>query len=159
MEHNNNYGYLTDCREIPITFPPQHQDRQPGFEYVMDPHPTSECGKGCRKLGGKAALITGGDSGIGRAVAYDFVTQGADVAIAYYDEDRDAEETARRVQQLGGRCLLLRCDLKDPAFAKYCVDKTLACFRKLDILVNNHAMQFIQQSILDISNEQLAFIF
>lgn len=159
MEHNNNYGYLTDCREIPITFPPQHQDRQPGFEYVMDPHPTSECGKGCRKLEGKAALITGGDSGIGRAVAYDFVKQGADVAIAYYDEDRDAEETARQVQQLGGRCLLLRGDLKDPAFAKYCVDKTLACFRKLDILVNNHAMQFIQRSILDISNEQLAFIF
>ena len=159
MEHNNNYGYLTDCREIPITFPPQHQDRQPGFEYVMDPHPTSECGKGCRKLEGKAALITGGDSGIGRAGAYDFVKQGADVAIAYYDEDRDAEETARQVQQLGGRCLLLRGDLKDLAFAKYCVDKTLACFRKLDILVNNHAMQFIQRSILDISNEQLAFIF
>jgi NAD(P)-dependent dehydrogenase (short-subunit alcohol dehydrogenase family) len=159
MEHNNNYGYLTDCREIPITFPPQRQDRQPGFEYVMDPHPTSECGKGCRKLEGKAALITGGDSGIGRAVAYDFVKQGADVAIAYYDEDRDAEEAARRVQQLGGRCLLLRGDLKDPAFAKYCVDKTLAYFGKLDILVNNHAMQFIRRSILDISNEQLAFIF
>lgn len=83
-------------------------------------------------------------------MAYDFVKQGADVAIAYYDEDRDAEEAARRVQQLGGRCLLLRGDLKDPAFAKYCVDKTLACFGKLDILVNNHAMQFIRRSILDI---------
>ncbi len=91
--------------------------------------------------------------------AYDFVKQGADVTIAYYDEDRDAEVTAKRVQQLGGRCLLLRGDPKDPAFAKYCVDKTLACFGKLDILVNNHAMQFIRRSILDISNEQLAFIF
>ena len=159
MEHNSSYGYLTDCREVPITFPPQHQDRQPGFEYVMEPKPVSECGKVCRKLEGKAALITGGDSGIGRAVAYDFVKQGANVAIAYYDEDGDAEETAKRVQQLGGRCLLLRGDLKDPAFAKYCVDKTLACFGKLDILVNNHAMQFIRRSILDISNEQLAFIF
>ena len=139
MEHNSSYGYLTDCREVPITFPPQHQDRQPGFEYVMEPKPVSECGKVCRKLEGKAALITGGDSGIGRAVAYDFVKQGANVAIAYYDEDGDAEETAKRVQQLGGRCLLLRGDLKDPAFAKYCVDKTLACFGKLDILVNNHA--------------------
>ena len=159
MEHNSSYGYLTDCREVPITFPPQHQDRQPGFEYVMEPKPVSECGKVCRKLEGKAALITGGDSGIGRAVAYDFVKQGANVAIAYYDEDGDAEETAKRVQQLGGRCLLLRGDLKDTAFATYCVDKTLACFGKLDILVNNHAMQFIRRSILDISNEQLAFIF
>ena len=151
MEHNNSYGYLTDCQEVPITFPPQHQDRQPGFEYVMEPKPVSECGKACRKLEGRTALITGGDSGIGRAVAYDFVKQGADVAIAYYDEDRDAEETAKRV--------LLRGDLKDTAFATYCVDKTLACFGKLDILVNNHAMQFIRRSILDISNEQLAFIF
>ena len=154
MEHNSSYGYLTDCREVPITFPPQHQDRQPSFEYVMEPKPVSECGKACRKL-----EVTGGDSGIGRAVAYDYVKQGANVAIAYYDEDRDAEETAKRVQQMGGRCLLLRGDLKDPAFAKYCVDKTLACFGKLDILVNNHAMQFIRRSILDISNEQLAFIF
>ena len=159
MEHNSSYGYLTDCREVPITFPPQHQDRQPSFEYVMEPKPVSECGKACRKLEGKTALVTGGDSGIGRAVAYDYVKQGANVAIAYYDEDRDAEETAKRVQQMGGRCLLLRGDLKDPAFAKYCVDKTLACFGKLDILVNNHAMQFIRRSILDISNEQLAFIF
>lgn len=159
MRHNSSYGYLTECREVPITFPPQHQDRQPGFEYLMEPKPMSECGKTCRKLEGKTALITGGDSGIGRAVAYDFVKQGADVAIAYYDEDQDAEETAKRVQQLGGRCLLLRGDLKDPAFAKYCVDKTLACFGMLDILVNNHAMQFIRRSILDISNEQLTFIF
>ena len=159
MEYNRNYGYLTDCREVPITFPPQHQDHQPGLEYIMRPRPASECGIACRKLEGKAALITGGDSGIGRAVAYDFAKQGADVAIAYYNEDQDAKETADRVQQLSGRCLLLRGDLKDPAFAKYCVDKTLSCFGKLDILVNNHAMQFIRRSILDISNEQLTFIF
>jgi len=159
MEHNNSYGYLTDCQEVPITFPPQHQDRQPGFEYVMEPKPVSECGKACRKLEGRTALITGGDSGIGRAVAYDFVKQGADVAIAYYDEDRDAEETARHVQQLGGRCLLLRGDLKNPVFAKQCVDKTLEHFGKLDILVNNHAMQFVRRSILDISQEQLSFVF
>ena len=59
MEHNSSYGYLTDCREVPITFPPQHQDRQPGFEYVMEPKPVSECGKACRKLEGKTALVTG----------------------------------------------------------------------------------------------------
>lgn len=159
MEHNSNYGYLTDCRQVPITFPPQHQDRQPGLEYVMEPQPASECGKACRKLEGKTALITGGDSGIGRAVAYNFVKQGADVAIVYYCEDKDAEETAGRIRQLGGRCLLLRGDLKNSDFAKYCVDKVLADWGKLDVLVNNHAMQFIRRSILDISSEQLSFIF
>ena len=128
MEHNSSYGYLTDCREVPITFPPQHQDRQPGFEYVMEPKPVSECGKACRKLEGKTALVTGGDSGIGRAVAYDYVKQGANVAIAYYDEDRDAEETAKRVQQMGGRCLLLRGDLKDPAFAKFFQNNVFSFF-------------------------------
>ena len=111
---------IADFKTPPSCFPPQHQTRQPGLEYVMEPRPVSECAPVCRKLEGRTALITGGDSGIGRAVAYDFVKQGADVAIAYYDEDRDAEEAARRVQQLGGRCLLLRGDLKDPAFAKYC---------------------------------------
>lgn len=74
MEHGK-YGYLTDCQEVPITFPPQHQNRQPGFEYVMEPPPVSECGKMSRKLEGKVSLITGGDSGISRAVAYDFVKQ------------------------------------------------------------------------------------
>lgn len=158
MEHDY-YGYLTGCRQLPISFPPQHQDRQPGLEYVMEPRPVSECGKPCRKLEGKIALITGGDSGIGRAVAYDFVKQGANVTIVYYDEDRDAEETAKRLGQLGGHCLLLRGDLKDPAFARYCVDRTLSRWGKLDVLVNNHAMQFIRRSILDISSEQLSFIF
>ena len=159
MEQISSYGHLTDCHEVPITFPPQHQIRQPGFEYAMKPQPVSECGKTCRKLENKVALITGGDSGIGRAVAYDFTKEGADVALVYYDEDRDAEETARHVQQLGGRCLLLRGDLKNPAFAKQCVDKTLEHFGKLDILVNNHAMQFVRRSILDISQEQLSFVF
>ena len=159
MEQISSYGHLTDCKEVPITFPPQHQIRQPGFEYAMKPQPVSECGKTCRKLENKVTLITGGDSGIGRAVAYDFTREGADVALVYYDEDRDAEETARHVQQLGGRCLLLRGDLKNPAFAKQCVDKTLEHFGGLDILVNNHAMQFVRRSILDISQEQLSFVF
>ena len=159
MEQISSYGNLTDCQEVPITFPSQHQIRQPGFEYAMKPQPVSECGRTCRKLENKVAVISGGDSGIGRAVAYDFTKEGADVALVYYDEDRDAEETARHVQQLGGRCLLLRGDLKNPAFAKQCVDKTLEHFGKLDILVNNHAMQFVRRSILDISQEQLSFVF
>lgn len=89
-------------------FPPQHQDRQPGLEYLMEPVPLSECGRTGRRLEGKAALITGGDSGIGRAVAYDFVREGASVAIVYYNEERDAKDTAERIRQLGGQPLLLR---------------------------------------------------
>lgn len=142
-----------------FAFPPQHQNRQPGFEYVMQPVPTSECGKQYKKLENKVALITGGDSGIGRAVAYDFVKEGAAVAIVYYDEEVDARETFERIKQLGGKCLLICGDLKDPGFAEYCVDKTVEYFGKLDILVNNHAMQFIHRSILDIPHEELEFIF
>ena len=97
--------------------------------------------------------------GIGRAVAYDFVKEGASVVIVYYDEKRDAKETAERIEELGGRALLLCGDLKEPSFAKYCVDKTVSHFGKLDILVNNHAVQFVQRSILDISQEQLEFTF
>ncbi len=140
-------------------FPPQHQDRQPGLEYLMEPVPVSECGRTGRRLEGKAALITGGDSGIGRAVAYDFVREGASVAIVYYNEERDAKDTAERIRQLGGKPLLLRGDLKEPEFAGYCVEKTVQCFGGLDILVNNHAVQFVQRSILDISHEQLEFTF
>ena len=81
------------------------------------------------------------------------------MALVYYDEDTDADETAQRIKQLGGRCLLLRGDLKDPDFAKSCVERTVACFGKLDILVNNHGVQIIRHSILDIPPEQLTFIF
>lgn len=140
-------------------FPPQHQNRQPGLEYIMDPLPVSECGKTYPKLKDKAALITGGDSGIGRAVAYDYVKQGASVAIVYYNEEVDARETYERIGELGGSALLIRGDLKDPGFARYCVEETIECFGKLDVLVNNHAVQFVQRSILDITHEQLEFTF
>lgn len=155
----HNYGYITDCTEIPIAFPPQHQNEQPGLEYLMEPQPVSECTKNCCKLENRVALITGGDSGIGRAVAYDFVKEGATVAIVYLDEERDACETSKRIEELGGKYLLLHGDLKNPDFAKHCVEKTINCFGRLDILVNNHAFQFVQRSILDISHEQLEFIF
>lgn len=160
MNQNQNRNCnLPNCGNVPLSFPPQHQNRQPGLEYVMNPRPISECCKPCKKLENKVALITGGDSGIGRAVAYDFVKEGADVAIVYYDEDKDVAETAARIKELGGKCLLMQGDLKNPEFAKMCVDKTVECFGKLDILVNNHAVQFIQRSILDISHEQLEFTF
>lgn len=159
MDLKNDHENMTDCGRDLTSFPPQHQNRQPGFEYVMDPVPVSECNKKHRRLEDKTALITGGDSGIGRAVAYDFVKEGASVAIVYYDEEKDAAETADRIRQLGGSVLLMRGDLKDPDFAKHCVEKTMRSYGKLDILVNNHAVQFIQRSILDISHEQLEFTF
>lgn len=160
MNHNTKKNRnASDCNNVPLAFPPQHQNRQPGFEYVMNPRPMSECCDPCRKLENKVALITGGDSGIGRAVAYDFVKEGADVVIVYYDEDRDAKETAEKIKQLGGRCLLIQGDLKNPDFAKMCVNKTIEIFGKLDVLVNNHAVQFVKRSIIDISREQLEFTF
>lgn len=159
MNQNSKYGQFKECEDIPLSFPPQHQNRQPGFEYVMDPRPISECGRCAKKLENKVAIITGGDSGIGRAVAYDFVKEGAAVAIIYYDEKCDAKETAARIEELGGRCLLIKGDLKCRDFTKKCVRDTIECFGKIDVLVNNHAVQFIQHSILDICPEQLNFVF
>lgn len=152
---NDNCG--TD--KFPISFPPQHQNRQPGIQNIMNPLPVSERPACAKKLEGKAALITGGDSGIGRAVAYDFVKEGAAVALAYYDEETDALDTQARIKQLGGQCILLKGDLKDPEFAKCCVEKTVETFGHLDILVNNHAVQYIRRSILDISQAQLELVF
>lgn len=159
MNIQNNYYKDGNHCSFPVGFPPQHQDEQPGLEYIMRPLPMSQCCKPCRKLENKSALITGGDSGIGRAVAYDFVKEGARVAIVYLDEDRDAEETAEEIRTMGGECILLKGDLKDPEFAKACVERTINCFGTLDILINNHAFQFVQRSILDISHQQLEFIF
>ncbi len=145
--------------DFPGIFPPQHQDEQPGLEYLMDPRPVAERPARPRRLEGKAALITGGDSGIGRAVAYAFAREGADVVIACYDEERDAAETAARVRELGRRCLVLAGDLKDPDQARRCVEETVRFCGKLDILVNNHAVQFVRRSILDISPQQLSLVF
>lgn len=159
MQQKDQYGYMRECENIPFTFPPQHQDKQPGLEYIMEPRPISER-KGCRrKLENKVAIITGGDSGIGRAVAYDFVREGAMVVLVYYDEECDAKETEERICQLGGSCLLMRGDLKDICFVQECIDRTLEFYGKIDILVNNHAVQFLQDSILDISPEQLNLVF
>ncbi len=154
-----NLAPKTSCEKMPNAFPSQHQNRQPGMEYIMKPVPVSECNRQCRKLEGKIAIISGGDSGIGRAVAYDFVKEGASVAIVYYDEDKDAEDTSERIRQLGGCCLLIKGDLKNPEIARDCVQKTIERFGGLDILVNNHAFQFVQRSILDISHKQLELIF
>ncbi len=155
----DRYGYMQECEKIPFSFPPQHQDKQPGLEYIMKPQPVSERTQCGRKLENKVAVITGGDSGIGRAVAYDFVKEGAAVALVYYDEERDAGQTEERIRQLGGKCLLIRGNLQERCFAQECIRRTLECFGRIDILVNNHAVQFLQDSILDISPEQLQLVF
>ncbi len=137
--------------------PPQHQDRQPGLESEMDPPPRSDdpARKGSGKLDGRVALITGGDSGIGRAVAILFAREGADVAIAYYDEHGDAEETRRLVEREGRRCVTLAGDVGRSAFCEEAVRKTIEAFGKLDILVNNAAEQHPVEKFEQISDEQL----
>lgn len=138
-------------------FPPQHQGQQPGIEAQMNPRPAFEDMnyKPAGKLLGKTALITGGDSGIGRAVAVYYAKEGADVSIVYLNEHQDAEETKRQVEQEGRRCLLISGDIGDEHFCRKAVEETVNTLGKLDILVNNAAEQHSQNSIENISAAQL----
>ncbi|PZE21608.1 SDR family oxidoreductase [Paenibacillus xerothermodurans] len=138
-------------------FPPQHQDRQPGIEANMTPKPDFEKKdyKGSGKLSGKAAIITGGDSGIGRAVAVAFAKEGADVAIMYLNEHVDAEETKRQIQQEGRRCETIAGDIGDERFCGEAVEQVVQAFGRLDVVVNNAAEQYPKKNILDISADQL----
>ena len=137
--------------------PAQHQDRQPGFETEMEPRPDLQgnLAGASQRLPGKAALITGGDSGIGRAIAVAFAKEGADVAISYLDEHEDAEETKQLVEKEGRKCLLIAGDIGDEAFCKQVISKVVEEFGKLDVLVNNAAEQHVQESLKDITAEQL----
>ena len=134
----------------------QTQDRQAGRETAMRPRPRSDdLGyAGANKLRGRVPLITGGDSGIGRAVAISFAKEGADVAVVYLVEDRDAKETQALVEKYRARCLLLRGDVGKPGFCKQVVRKTIRRFGRLDILVNNAGEQQ-QESIEKITPGQL----
>lgn len=140
---------------------PQKQDKQPGIEAEMNPRPEyiKDTYKAAGKLKGKIALITGGDSGIGRAVSVHFAEEGADIAIVYLDEDTDAEETKSLVETAGRKCLLIKGDVKDASFCKTAVEKTVAQFGKLNILVNNAGMQFPQKNVANITEEQLETTF
>lgn len=151
------FGTKTQSTKIPIAFQPQQQLCQPGSEYTMSPRPISENKNyiGSEKLKGKVALITGGDSGIGRAVAYAFAKEKASIAISYLNEHHDAEETASRIKKLGGKCILLPGDLRNESHSCEIVKKVIKNFGNIDILVNNHAVQFPKTSILDITAEQL----
>ncbi|SFL75157.1 NAD(P)-dependent dehydrogenase, short-chain alcohol dehydrogenase family [Paenibacillus sp. 1_12] len=139
------------------TMPPQHQNRQPGLESQMTPQPDSvdRNYKGSGKLQGKVAIVTGGDSGIGKAAAVCYAIEGADVVIVYLNEHSDAEETKRLIEKEGRRCLLMAGDVGQEAFCQEVVRKSIETFGKLDILVNNAAEQHPQESIEQITQEQL----
>ncbi len=137
--------------------PPQHQRQQPGREHKMKPRPRAEDEKhrGSGKLQDKVAIITGGDSGIGRAVAIAFAKEGADVSVVYLEERKDANETRRLVEEHGSKCLLIEGDVGQEDFCRKAIDQTVKTFGRIDILVNNAAEQHPQDSIEEISEKQL----
>jgi NAD(P)-dependent dehydrogenase (short-subunit alcohol dehydrogenase family) len=136
--------------------PRQTQARQPGLETEMKPRPVSDRPeKPEGRLAGKVALITGGDSGIGRAVAIAFAQEGADVVVGYLDEHKDAHETRERVEELGRRCVLFAGDIGRTAVCRRIVDTAVREFGRLDIVVNNAAEQHPKKSLAQISDEQL----
>ena len=147
---------LTD-RPSPSDLPAQSQDRQPGIEAEMDPAPRviRDDWRGSGKLDGKVALVTGGDSGIGRAVAVLFAREGADVAVVYLDEDGDAAETKRMVEAEGRRCLPVAADVQDEDACRDAVQQTVDTLGGLNVLVNNAAWQRPQKSLADITADQL----
>jgi NAD(P)-dependent dehydrogenase (short-subunit alcohol dehydrogenase family) len=139
------------------TRPAQQQKKQPGEQHRMKPAPVTEREdyRGSGKLQGKVAVVTGGDSGIGRAVSVLFAQEGANVAILYLDEHRDAQQTRDRLERVGRSSLALAGDVGDPAFCRDAVAKTVEAFGRVDILVNNAAEQHAYDSILDITPQQL----
>lgn len=135
----------------------QNQPRQPGKEFIMDPPPEfiKKNYRGNGLLLGKVAVITGGDSGIGRAVAILFAEEGADCVIAYLGEDEDAKKTKQEIEKRGRSALLLNGDVSNSGHCKSIVERTIKEYGRLDILVNNAAVQFPQDSLTEISDEQL----
>ncbi|MDD3304322.1 MAG: SDR family oxidoreductase [Clostridia bacterium] len=143
--------------QIPIQFPKQTQESQPGIEQAIHPLPifdNTEQERG-NKLQNKVALITGGDSGIGKAVAILFAKQGCDIALSYLEENEDANVTKKCIEDYGRRCLLLPGDLRQEETSKNIITKVINEYHKIDILVNNCAFQMPQNSLLDITTEQL----
>lgn len=139
-----------------MTFPKQKQS-PPGKEHKMIPEPEviRDNYKGSEKLNNKVALITGGDSGIGRSVAVHFAREGADCVIVYLSEDKDANDTKELIEKEGRKCLLIKGDISDDSFCKSCIAQTIQEFGKLDILVNNAAEQSPKESLESITSKQI----
>ena len=160
---NNYYKYYGDkgikSTVYNILAPEQSQPRQPGFEYVMSPLPIFDDSsyQGSGKLKDKVAIVTGGDSGLGRACVIAYVKEGAKVVIPYYDEEKDANDTKNYIDSLGGECLLLKGAITSHSFCKEIVKKTLERFGKIDILVNNAAVQYQQDTLDSITDEQFDY--
>ena len=150
-------GFKDENVRTPITFVAQHQNIQPGMEYEMKPNPIFEDPNyvPSSKLKDKVVIISGGDSGIGRAVSILFAKEGANIVISYLNEHDDANLTKKIIESYGRKCILVPGDLRDENLSSYIVDVTLNTFGKIDILINNCGVQFPQNSILDISNQQL----
>ena len=157
---NNYYNYF-DKLGIKSTLynimaPAQSQDEQPGMEYLMKPLPIFDNPNyiGSNKLKDKVAIITGGDSGLGRAASIAFTKEGAKIVIVYYNEHKDAQDTKKYIESLGGDCLLIQGDLSEHIFCKEVVKKTINKYGKIDILVNNAGVQYQQDKLENISDEQ-----
>jgi len=139
------------------TFPPQHQEQHPGIQAEMNPKPVDEDPnyKASGKLQDKVAVITGGDSGIGRAVGYAFAKEGADIAFAYLEEHQDAEETLNKIKDIGRKAIAVPGDIGDPGFCNSFVGQAIDEFGKIDILVNNAAEQYYHENIEEIPTEEI----
>lgn len=160
-DYNSYLGFKEVCQQVPVQFPPQHQPVQPGLETLMVPKPVFNNPNyiGTGKLKDKAALVTGGDSGIGRAVSLAFAKEGADISIVYYDEHEDAQITKSYIEAQGRKCILISGDVRDQLFCQNAVSETVSAFGGLDVLVNNAGVQFPQKGIEDISVEQMVLTF
>lgn len=148
---------MSNSITCPKTVPPQKQDKQPGVEKLMNPVPIYEDVEymGTGKLKDKVAIITGGDSGIGKAIAIAYAKEGAKLAIIYLNEHEDAMETKKIIEEKGSSCLLIAGDIGDEQFCKDTISKIINEYNKIDILVNNAGEQHPQNSIEDITKEQL----
>lgn len=140
----------------PTPYPPQHQDQQPGLESLMNPLPLFDNPnyKAAGKLMNKVAIVTGGDSGIGRAVSVALAKEGADVVVVYLNEHEDAKLTKQTIESKGRRCLAISGDVGEEAFCNQIIEQTIKEFGKLDILVNNAAEQHVQNGLEFITTQQ-----
>ncbi|ASW01004.1 SDR family oxidoreductase [Paraburkholderia aromaticivorans] len=147
---------MSDTQRPTPPFPKQQQDHTPGRTAEMQPQPDhgEQSYRGSGRLAGKAAIVTGGDSGIGRAVAIAFAREGADVLISYLNEDDDARETARWIEEAGRKAVLLPGDITNPAHCNAIVERAIEAFGRLDVLVNNAAYQMSYPSLDAISDEE-----